>query len=209
MPKVSSRNVWHAEVELEICRLALSVQYMERGLGSKKKRILIPTDWLDKDGQTIIFDLGKRLKGWLKAFIASSKKSMVDTVQHGVICKSLPQAGYIPIATLNDIQHSRTWHSFPHRGEYDLNGLPEPEVEPIQTKIGTMIFSMWYVLGKPIVAKAMIYSFAYGIRPEAVENWLRVVGEIKGLGDKHSSSEAYGCFTVKNFRLVNEQELSF
>jgi hypothetical protein len=58
-------------VELEIEKLALSVQYVERGKGSSKKRHLVPTGWLADDGKTILLDVGKRVKGWLKTFVSN------------------------------------------------------------------------------------------------------------------------------------------
>lgn len=207
MPKVTARSMWHAEAELEIDRLALSVQYIEKGKGSKKKRYLVPTDWLDED--KIVFDAGKRLKGWLKEQVATMKSSWKDRIQYGVVCKSLPNAGYVPIAELKDIAPSRNWISFQHKDEYDFNGLPEPNVEVVITDRGTSVFALHYVLNHPITVKVAIYSFAYGIRPENVEEWLTTLGKIKGLGDMHNSSAGYGCFEVKSFNIVEEKELSF
>lgn len=209
MPKVTARNMWHAEVELEVERIALSVQYDERGKGSVKKRYLVPTDWLDVDKKTIMFDAGKRLKGWLKEQVATMKTSWKDRIQYGVVCKSLPTAGYIPIASLEDIAPARNWHTFPHREDYDLNGLPEPNVEVVLTAEGRSIFALHYVLKKPVTVKVAIYSFAYGVRTEIVEEWLKVLGVVKGLGDMHNSSAGYGTFTIKSFKMAEEKELNF
>jgi len=208
MPRVTSRTFWRAEVELKIERLALSVQYIEKGKGSRKKRYLVPTDWLADDGETIIFDVGERLKGWLKEQVATMKSSWKDRVQYGVVCKSLPNPGYVPIAKLEDIAPSRNWNSFQHKDEYELNGLPEPNVELVVTDRGS-IFALHYVLNKPVTVKAEIYSFAQGITPENVEEWLRVLGRVKGLGDMHNSSAGYGTFEVKSFKVIEEKELAF
>lgn len=209
MPRVTARKKWRADVELEIERLALSVQYIEKGKGSSKKRFLVPTDWLEKDGKTVVFDVGKRLKGWLKDVVATMKSTWKDRIQYGVVCKSLPQAGYVPIASLDDIAPSRNWDSFQHKVDYDLNKLPKPNVEVIITERGTSIFALHYVLNKPVTVKASIYCFAYGIEPESVKTWLKEMGPIKGLGDMHSSSAGYGCFKVKSFKVVEEKEIPF
>jgi hypothetical protein len=209
MPKVQARKVWQAEVELEIERLALSVQYIEKGQGSRLKRYLVPTDWLDKDGETIVWDAGKRLKGWLKSVVATMKPTWKDRVQHGIVCKSLPNSGFIPIAKLSDIAPSRNWHSFQHKDMYDLNGLPEPNVEVITTEKGGSIFSMYYVLSKPVKVKVAIYGFAQGITWQNVKEWMETLGQIRGLGDKHTSSEAYGTFKVLSFELKEEKEVAF
>jgi hypothetical protein len=198
--------MWRAEVELEIERLALAVQYVEKGSGSKKKRYLTPTDWLD--GDQIVLDVGKRLKGWLKEQVMTMKTSWRDKIQYGVVCKSLPQAGYVPIAELKDIAPSRNWDSFQYKDEYDLNGLPKPNVEVIITDRGS-IFALHYVLNKPITVKSAIYCFAHGVNSESVEEWLRSLGQVKGLGDLHNSSAGYGTFKVNSFKLVEEEELAF
>ena len=209
MPKVTARKVWKAEAELEINRLALSCQYIEKGRGSSKKRFLVATDWLDKDGETILWDVGKRLKGWLKQQIATMKTSWKDRIQYGMICKSTPKAGYVPIAKLTDIEPSRNWHSFQHAEDYTLNGLPEPNVEVIMTEQKRSIFAMYYVLKEPIKLKVQIFSYAYGVYPEIVEEWLRTLGSIHGLGDLHNSSEGFGCFHVLDFKVVEDKELAF
>ena len=208
MPKVTSRQKWKAEVELEVSRPALSVQYIEKGAGSKKKRYLVPTDWLDPDGN-IVWDVGKKLKGWLKEQVATMKTSWKDRIQYGIVCKSLPEPGYVPIAKLEDISPSRNWHTFSKTDQYDLNDLPEPNVELIRTEKGMTIFAFHYVISKLIIVKAVIYGFAYGVTPEVVEGWLRDLGDIKGLGDMHNSSAGYGCFQLKEFKLLEEKEIAF
>ena len=209
MPRIESRKVWQAEVELAISRLALSVQYVEKGIGSQRKRCLTATDWLDKDGQTIILDVGKKLKGWLKEVVGTMKQSAKDKIQYGLVSKSLPQPGYIPIAKITDIASSTNWASFQHVGEYDLHGLPEPNVEVMQTPDKRTIFALHYVLDKVITVKATIYCFAHGISAESVKDWLETLGPVKGLGDLHSSSAGYGTFTLKSFVLKGERELHF
>lgn len=209
MPKVTARSMWYAEAELEIERLALSCQYVEKGSGSKQKRCLVATDWLGDDKETIVWDIGKRLKGWLKEQVMTMKTTWKEKVQYGMVCKSLPKTGYIPISKLEGIAPPRNWASFQHKEEYDLNGLPEPNVEVILTEQGRSIFAFHYILKNPIMVKVAIYCFASGIRPEVVEEWMRTLGKVKGLGDLHNSSAGYGCFEVKGFKLVEEKELSF
>ena len=207
MPKVTARRKWKAEVELEVFRPALSVQYIEKGAGSQKKRYLVSTDWLDTDGN-IVWDVGKKVKGWLKEQVGTMKVSWKDRIQYGLVCKSLPEPGYVKIATLKDIAPARNWHTFSKAEGYDLNELPEPNVEVIQTDRGS-VFGLHYVLSNPITVKCIIYCFAYGVTPQVVEGWLRDLGEIKGLGDMHNSSAGYGCFNVKNFEVLEDKEINF
>jgi len=210
MPKIESRKRWDAEVEVEIENLALAVQYVEAGRGSEQKRYLVPTDWLAEDKETIVFDVGKRLKGWLKEVVATMKPSMKDRVQYGIAVKSLPKVGHVPIAKLSDIRPSKTWHSFAKKDIYDLNKLPEPDVEVIltQDKMKSTIFALHYVLNKPVTAKAVIYCLGVsGLHPTSIQQWLEMLGSLKGLGDMHNAG--YGCFTVKSFKVIKEVELKF
>jgi len=209
VPRVQARKVWHAEAELEIERLALSVQYVEKGSGSRRKRYLTPTDWLAEDGETIIWNAGKRLKGWLKSVVATMKPSWRDKIQHGIVCKSLPNSGYVPIAKISDIAPSRNWHTFQHKDEYNLNNLPEPNVEVIVTERGGSIFAMHYVLSKPVKVNVAIYGYAQGIDWRTVKEWMKTLGAIRGLGDMHASSEGYGTFKVLKFKLISEKEIAF
>lgn len=210
MPRISatSRQRWDAEVDLVIHKIALSAQYVERGKGTATRRYLVATDWLDTDKKTVIFDVGKRLKGWLKEQIFTLKPSLRDKIQFGVICKSLPETGFNAIATIEDFEPSRSWESFKDANKYDLNGLPAPNVECIQTQTKTSIFAMHYVIHKDVEVKARIYCFAQ-IADSAMESWLKTLGQIKGLGDKHNSSEGYGCFDVKDFHMIKTEEINF
>jgi len=196
-----------AKVELEVFKPALSVQYVEKGTGSSKKRHLVPTDWLDGNGN-IVWDVGKKVKGWLKEQVATMKSSWKERIQYGVVCKSLPEPGYVKIATIKDIAPPRNWHTFSNTDQYDLNDMPEPNVEVVKTDRGS-VFAFHYVLLNPITVKCLIYSFAYGVTPKVVEGWLRDLGEIKGIGDMHNSSAGYGCFTVKAFEVLEDKEIAF
>lgn len=208
MPRVTGRKRWCAEVELEIERLALSVQYVVKGSGSSSKRQLVPTGWLADDGKTIVWDVGKRLKGWMKDVVVTMKSSWKDKIQYGIVCKSLPQAGYIPIANIEDIQPSRNWDSFQKKDDYSLGSLPKPNEEMVMNERGEQIFAFHYVLNKNISTKALIHCFA-PIEPEVVKMWLKEIGPIKGLGDLHSSSEGYGCFSLKSFKIIEQKEIPF
>jgi len=209
MPKVESRDVWKAKAKLRLNRVAFSLQYKEVGHGTAKRRIVIPTGWLGQDGKTIRFDVGKRLKGWLKEQMTTVKPSLVPRVQYGVVCRSLPKVGMVQVATIDDVAPSRTWASFKDAENYDLDGKPEPEAEFLISKDGRSVSALYYVLGKPIEVEVEIQSFANGVRSEAVENWLRTLGSMKGLGDKHNVSEAFGTFEVLSYEVTERKELKF
>ncbi len=205
--KIETRRKWTVIAELEITRPALSVQYVDKGTRSQKKRHFCPTDWLVNDTD-IVWNVGKKMKGWIKEQVTTMKKSMADSVQYGIVCKSLPKAGYVKIAELSDIAPSRNWASFNNKDEYVLGDLPEPNVELVQTKTGSA-FTFHYVIGTPVLVKTKIHGFAHNITPEALKNWMENLGEIKGLGDRHNSSEGYGTFTLKSYEIVEDMQIQF
>lgn len=207
MPRVEAREVWKAKVKLKIERLALALQYREQGAGTKLKRHVVPTDWLDSDSKTILLDVGKKLKGWLKEQILTVKPSMAKRIQYGVVCKSLPNHGPIPIATVKDIAPSKSWRSFKDAELYELDGMPEPETEFIITREGKSVASIYYVLSKPAEVEVEIQSFAMGVNPDAVRDWLETLGPIRGLGDKHS--QGFGTFELLSFGEVERRKLTF
>ena len=217
MAKIEKRDVWRAEVTLELSRIAFAAQYEERGKGSERKRYIIPTNWLADDGKTLLFDVGKRLKGWIKEVVLTTKPSLAKKIQYGLFAKSLPKPGLNPLqlvengkyATLDDIAPSKTWKNFQYKDLYELGSFPEPEVEHlISGTTGTSIFRQFYVLEKNVIAKANIFCLAQ-ISPNVIESWLREIGEYKGLGDCHSAPECYGTFTVRDFHTIEEKKIVF
>lgn len=207
--KAEPRQIWEADATMHVEKLAFSVQYIEHGKGSQSKRYITPLDWLDLDKKSIVFDTGKRLKGWLKQQAYSlGGDTRRDAVSYGVVCKSLPEPGYVKIGELSDIAQSRTWDSFQKKDDYNLNGFPAPEVAAMLSKEGRSIFAMWYIIQKPIDLSAKIFSFGRGLRPDLIKNWLETVG-INGLGDKHNASEGYGSFTLKDWKFLGERPIEY
>jgi hypothetical protein len=85
--------------------------------------------------------------------------------------------------------------------------MPEPEAEFVLTPDGRTAASLYYVLKNPVEAEVEIKSFASGVNPSAVEDWLRTIGSIKGIGDKHNSG--FGVFELLNFQVTERKELTF
>ncbi|MDE2439208.1 MAG: hypothetical protein KGN01_07515 [Patescibacteria group bacterium] len=203
------RQLWQADVKLRIAKLAHACQYVEIGKGSQNRRHIVATDWLAEDGKTIQWDVGKRLQGWLKQEALSlGNATKRDAISYGVSCVSLPNAGYIPIGDVSMFAPSRTWQNFKDKAKYILNGLPEPEVENIQTKSATgkvtSVFCLFYVMKESIDIQARIYCAGQGLDSIYIEDWLRKLGPIFGLGDKHNSSSRYGRFEVLEYKLAEK-----
>jgi hypothetical protein len=198
MPKAAPRQMWRNDVTLTVEELTFAAQY-EEGKGSAP-RILRDTGWLDADGKTLLLDVGKRLKGWMKEqarTLGGETKS--DAIRMGLSIQSLPAPGLVRLpATVADFRPSRSWDHFQKREQYKLNGFPAPEVEVISAIDGSPRFALSYTLGKSVDISARIFCFVPSLDWERVENWLTVLGQVKGLGDRHNDSAAYGRFAVKH-----------
>ena len=222
MPKVESRDLWEAKIEVRIKRLAFATQSPEKGSGSEKKRYLMPTNWLADDNETILFDFGKRMKGWFGEVIKTIKPSMSDKFRFGLFCKSIPNDGLNSlsfaedknkVAKMSDFTISQTWKTFGRTELYALNHsgvkYPEPEVNHMTSgTTGMSLFQLFYVLKPDVKVNGEIFSYVQ-VSPEAIEQWLREIGKYKGLGDLHNAPEGFGRFEILNFEVIKEGKLRF
>lgn len=220
--KVESRNFWEAKLKVKIRRLAFATQSPEKGSGSEKKRYLAPTNWLADDNETILFDFGKRLKGWFGEVVKTIKPSMSDKFRFGLFCKSLPNEGMNSlliaddnnkVAKMSDFNESQTWKTFERKDLYELNHskikYPEPEVNHMTSgTTGMSLFQLFYVLKPDIIVEGEIFSYVQ-IAPDAIKQWLETIGQYKGLGDLHNAPESFGVFEIENFEVLKEGKLRF
>lgn len=193
--------IWEAETELELQNLAVACQYDEVKRGNRTVRVLrIPA--MKEDGN-IYFDVGKRLRGWMKEQVKTIKPSALDYIQYGLYCQTLPTVGEMKIATKKDLIGDK---QFPESQKinYELpDGLEYPFMDIIITDGGKSVYSQYYIMEKPMKLKAKISCFGRNITPESIEGLLQKLGRIKGLGDKHSTG-IYGLFTLKHFKAKTE-----
>jgi hypothetical protein len=201
--------MWQNDITLTVEDLTFAAQY-EEGKGSAP-RVLRDTGWLDEDGETLLLDVGKRLKGWMKEqarTLGGETKS--DSVRMGLSIQSLPTPGLVRLpATVADFRPSRSWDRFQKRDQYKLNGFPAPEVEVISAIDGSPRFALSYTLAKPVEVSARIFCFVPSLDWERVENWLAILGQVKGLGDRHNDSAAYGRFVIKASGKPVEKEIKY
>lgn len=210
MVKQIARYVWNGEVTLELQNLNLAVSYDEVKRGGRTVRVFKPTDWLDEKGN-IIFDSGKRLKGWFIQQARTVKPSLADILRHGIKCNSIPTQGQVPVAKISDISPNKNFLE-KDKLEYYLSpetekiGYPFKEVFSVPDgSKKRSVFSFHYVINKPIIVKVKIHSFARGFLPETAKEMLNKLGPIMGLGDGYA--QGYGCFEMKDFTF-NIQELN-
>ena len=195
------KYVWNATCKLELRNLALSVGYDELKRGGRTVRVFKAQDWLDDEN--IMIDVGKRLRGWFVQQARTVKPSLADALQYGLKCDSLPKPGLVQVATTKDITKN---DDFPEKDktEYYLSpelekiGFPNKEVFAINEKGSKRsVFTFHYVIDKPIVVEAKIYSFARGFLPEGAKEMLDNLGAIMGIGDRYA--QGFGVFKLLSF----------
>jgi hypothetical protein len=212
--KAEPTQYWEAEVELQVfTQLGFSVmidEFKEKSV--KIKEVRMDNFVYEHDGkQMVCFDIGKRLKGWIRQTLATVKgKSSVitDRSQHGLWCKSKPDVGFIPIAELSELQGMTR----PDNVTRELK-LPEgmtvyPQHEYGLADGGKRSFTaFFYTLPPPRILHASITSFVKGIDPDFIKDLCETIGQHAGLGDRHSQA-GMGLFKVNSWDMKEERQIA-
>lgn len=206
-------NYWKAHVTLEtISPLGFSAvidEYKDPELGKKVKEVRI--EHFSNDGN-VIFDVGKRLKGWLRQSLATVRGEtsvVVKRSQHGLWCKSLPTVGFVEIGGLSELVGLKR----PDGVTRDLK-LPEGlETYPFHdyglADGGKRSFTAYfYHLPPPRTLQAEVVSFVKGIDHKFIQKKiLKLIGQHAGIGDRHSQA-GMGLFELKTWELKEEMEIA-
>lgn len=198
MPRAKLNEFWEGEAELEVQNIAFMVPYDERTVGARKIRKFRP-EFL-KDGQ-VMFDAGKKFRGWIKEQARTIKPSAYEAIQYGFKSFSLPQAGEVAIAKAEELVGTE---DFPEKfkDEYEVpNGMSYPFMETILVKDAKAVrstFGFYYLLPKAVKVKIKIFCFARNVTAEVVQDMMEKLGPYTGLGDRHSQGR--GTFKLVNFK---------
>jgi len=202
MPVARPAYFWEATTKLEVQDIALSASYREEKEGNRTIRVFEP-DWLQDEN--VMWNPAQRLKGWLKQQGGTIRSSARDLIAQGVKVHNIPQQAWLPIAESGELA---CWDKFSEPDNYRCpNGLGYPFRDIIKIRDGGRIssrYNFYYLLPRPIVVGLKISCFARNISPEAVEDLMRKLGGIVGLGDRHSSGEN-GLFKVLEFQSSQER----
>lgn len=203
MPKAKVNEYWEADVEVEISNLAFAVDYDERKVGARKIRAF--KLGFVKNGE-VMFDVGKKIRGWIKEQARTIKPSAYEAIQYGFKSFTLPEQGEMAIAKAEDLVGT---DDFPDKFKNDYEvpkGFPYPFMETIIIKEGKTTrstFAFYYLLPKSVKAKLRIFCFARNITPEVVEDLMQKIGPYAGLGDRHS--QGHGTFKLLSFQAKTGQ----
>lgn len=213
MRKATPQFFWEAEAEIKILAtpgLAFAVQSKERKEAIKGTKFYEFDfgEWLNGDSK-VVFDIGKRLRGWFKTTAKTVRPSLGDTLQYGLRCLSMPTIGAIEIADKKELEGMK--------GEPDVDlakgyRLPQdmdlsyPKKEVFVTGSGKemrSVFSFHYVLPVEKELQVKIISFARNFTPEAAQWMLGKFGKVQGVGDRYA--QGYGLFELVSFEAKSEE----
>jgi hypothetical protein len=201
MPKKKAEPsiLWYANVELEVYDLGFAVEYDEQKIANRNVRVFRPS-WLD--GNNVMWDTGKRVRGWIKEQVKNIRPSYVDLIQHGIIVKSLPKEGLIKAGEKKDIVGDKDLKTFPLKEKENYlppDGMDYPFMDTVVTESGSSVFSFYYRLPKAFKTGCEIFCNITKITPEGIENLMRELGPIYGIGDRR-----LGHFKVLKFDVTKK-----
>lgn len=209
--KLKPIGMWRGKATIEISNLRLSTTYDEIKRGSRLIRTLVPQGWLSEDGKSIMWDVGKRTKGWFVTQMKTLRPSAEGTIKHGLKCESLPNPGPVAIAKVSDMKPGPEF-SNKDKIEYELCnefksvGWPEKEAFAVtQGRQTRALFAYYYTLKNPVSVSFNIYSMARNFSPDSAKEMLTKCGIIAGVGDGYA--QGYGTFKLKDFE-AKEEELA-
>lgn len=211
--KATPQYFWEAEAKIKVLAtpgLAFAVQTKERkeAIKGSKYYEFDTSEFLNGNGK-LIFDVGKRLRGWFKATAKTVRPSLGDTLQYGLRCLSVPTVGPIEIVDMKELKGMKGEPDEDLAKSYRLpqgSDLPYPKKEAFVTGSGKdmrSVFSFHYILPVEKELSAKIISFARNFTPEMAKWMLSKFGLVQGLGDRYS--QGYGLFELVKFEAKSEE----
>lgn len=207
MVKLEKSHYWKAKIELEVQNLAFSsvINKTRKGMRIDSLELSPHQSWIKNDD--IIFDIGKRVKGWIKEQIKTIKPSLAEKLKYSFTGNSILNNnvvfGHIPIAKINQ-----------------LSGLEVPEDDilfklPATFKLypfrnvfvgenKNYVNQYYYLLETPIKLSTEVFCWTKDFTPDDFKNMLAVFGAGMGIGDLHS--QGYGKFKLISFEKTEEKD---
>lgn len=211
--KATPQFFWEAEAKIKILTtpgLAFALQTKERKEAIKGTKFyeFDTAEWMN-DGGEVVFDVGKRLRGWFKTTAKTVRPSLGDTLQYGLRCLTMPTIGTIAIAKTKELEGMKGEPDVDLAKGYRLpekSGLPYPKKEAFVVGSGKemrSVFSFHYVLPVEKELQVKIISFARNFTPEMAKWMLTKFGKVQGLGDRYA--QGFGLFDLVEFEFETEE----
>jgi len=206
--KLEKSHYWKALVEIEASNIAFSTAIVVHRKGMRIDSIEVAThqSWL-KDNN-ILFDSGKRMKGWIKEQIKTMKPSLADKLRYSLSGNSIDGKntifGHVPIATLDDIEGLQEFE-----GDVECKKPDTFKMYPFKnTFVGEnkqYVNNYYYLLPKNVHLKAEIFCWTKDFSHKDGKAILETFGSGMGIGDMHS--QGFGKFKLLNFNVIQEGDV--
>ncbi len=211
--KATPQYFWEAEAKIKILAtpgLSFAVRTKERKEAIKGTKFyqFDFEEWLNGN-EKVVFDAGKRLRGWFKTTAKTVRPSLGDTLQYGLRVLTKPTIGKIEIADAKELAGMQNEPDVELAKGYRLpekSTLPYPKKEAFVTGSGKdmrSVFSFSYNLPKEIELEIKIISFARNFTPEMAKWMLEKFGHVQGIGDRYSNG--FGLFELVSFESTTEE----
>lgn len=206
--KLEKSHYWKASVEIEASNIAFSTAIVvhRKGLRIDSIEVAEHQSWL-RDSN-ILFDSGKRIKGWLKEQIKTMKPSMSDKLRYSLSGNSIDSKntifGCVPIAKLADLEGLEKFE-----GDVECKKPDKYKKFPFKnTFVGEnkqYVNNYYYTLPKTAKLEAEIFCWTKDFSHKDCKAILETFGSGMGIGDMHS--QGYGKFTLLNFNVIKEGDV--
>lgn len=206
--KLEKSHYWKASVEIKANNIAFATVVNVHRKGNRIDYTEIAKDqsWL-KDNN-VLFDTGKRLKGWIKEQARTMKPSLADKLRYSLSGNSIDSDkisfGYIKIATLDDLDgltESDGQEECKKPDKYKF--YPYRNVFVGENK--KYVNSYYYLLPKSVTLKGEIFCWTKDFTPKDCEAMLKTFGTGMGIGDHHS--QGFGKFELVKFEVKEEGDI--
>lgn len=206
--KLEKSHYWKALVEIEASNIAFSTAIVVHRKGMRIDSIEVAEhqSWL-RDSN-ILFDSGKRLKGWVKEQIKTMKPSLADKLRYSLSGNSVDSNntifGYVPVAALDDVEGLEEFE-----GDVECKKPDNFKKFPFKnTFVGEnkqYVNNYYYTLPKKVHLKAELFCWTKDFSHKDCKAILETFGSGMGIGDMHS--QGYGKFTLLNFNVTQEGDV--
>ncbi len=207
--KLEKSHYWKAFVEIEASNIAFSTATIVHRKGMRIDSIEVAShqSWLDDNN--ILFDSGKRMKGWVKEQIKTMKPSLADKLRYSLSGNSIEGNnllvfGRVPISTLDELEGLAEFE-----GDVECKKPDKFKKYPFKnTFVGEnkqYVNNYYYLLPKEVHLKAELFCWTKDFSHKDCKAILETFGSGMGVGDMHS--QGFGKFKLLNFNVIQEGDI--
>ena len=193
--KLEKSHYWKALVEIEASNIAFSTAIIVHRKGMRIDSIEVAShqSWLNDNN--ILFDNGKRMKGWVKEQVKTMKPSLSDKLRYSLSGNSINGGnlvfGRVPVADV-ECKKPDKFKTFPFKNTFVGENKQ-------------YVNNYYYLLPKEIHLKAELFCWTKDFSHKDCKAILETFGSGMGVGDMHS--QGFGKFKLLNFNVIQEGDV--